>query len=316
VSGTNTPYTELLSKPEVFKLYNKNGYGIVYGEDAYTLNPVKFTFNSSISSVVALGSDERLMSSICTSLLVGISHLPRKQIYVCNGLGIDEMIFNGAVASCQGTDGSVRRFKKSEIDQLVKEIYIEYLRRRRAAEDEIIEDNAPIFAVINDLISIDKVTNDYRYPAAPVTAPNSGANNNFSAMYAAEYNLSDFTNALKGMTQSVPATPAAPAQEDPIANKTISSVIDELCQKGSAFGIYFNFSTRDLGNKFVELFKKTTNKVVFNSYTDNVSDGNYPTYLVRAILNDIQNPTKIGETAAASLFGGKVSKIRPIIHRN
>jgi hypothetical protein len=321
VSGTNTPYTELLSKPEVFKLYNKNGYGIVYGEDAYTLNPVKFTFNSSISSVVALGSDERLMSSICTSLLVGISHLPRKQIYVCNGLRSEEIIFNNAIANCQRGGDNVRRFKMSEIDQLVKEIYIEYLRRRRAAADEIIEDNDPIFAIINDLVSIDDVTNDYRYPAVVAAANLSGVNgvsagNGYDAKLAMKYNFGGASNALRGVAQPVPTAPAAPAAEDPIANKTISSVIDELCQKGSAFGIYFNFSTRDLGNKFVELFKKTSNKVVFNSYTDNVSDGNYPTYLVRAILNDIQNPTEIGETAAASLFGGKVSKVRPIIYQN
>lgn len=296
-------YSQLLQKPTEKVLRGRKTYSFVFGEDAYSLQPAEFLFNSAMSCVSAIGSDVRILSSVCRSLLIGADNLSRKKIFVCNGGGVREQIFNSAIKQCASTEGSFRKYKMNEVDLLVKDVYFEYLRRKKTEEDEIIEDNAPIFVIINDITSISKIKTNVEYDSLDDSVNCDDDND--------ELSYDEMSDGLEDVD-----TVKSEKFFEVIENRNILDIIKEICIDGASVGVYFNFSAKNSDMyEIEEIFKKTSNKLIFNDFPADLSDANCPGYIIHSMLSGIRNDAETGETIAVSIINGVASKVRPILYK-
>ena len=299
VANDDKKYEQILFNPIVKKVQNVNEYTMFFGEDVYSLRPVGFTFNSEMSCFVAIGSDARMRSSICCSLLIGIDNLKRKVIHICNGGGPRETIFNHAIDNCEckSSKHQFYKYKKNQIDLLVRNVYSEFLRRKKLEEDEIVEDYAPIFVIVNDISSISKVKTNADFQTSDSEDEEQG-----------ERSFDDMSESLLNVDAD-----NAEYFED-IYGRSILDVIKELCIDGSAVSIYFNFTSKNADcGEIEDIFKETSNKVIFNEFPADLWDANLPRYIIQSMLTGIRNAREEGETLAVSVIKGVASKIRPIL---
>lgn len=297
VKNENKTYMEIISHPIIKAVRNANVYTMFFGEDAYSLRPVGFTFNSTMSCFLAIGSDVRMLSSICCSLLIGVDNIEHKIMHICNGGGAKEYIFNDAIKHCKSSKNQVYKYKMSEIDQLVKNVYLEFLSRKKLEEDGLVVDYDPIFVIINDISSISKVK----------------ANVDLKELDSEEEEHGDYS--FDEMSESLhnESVDDKDSLED-LEGHNILDVIKELCIEGSSVSIYFNFTSKNADIYEIEdIFKKTSNKVIFNEFPADLSDANLPSYIIRSMLSSIRNDVETGETLAVSVINGVASKIRPIL---
>ena len=296
-------YLELMKSPKKKSLRAGDIYSFTFGEDAYSLKPAEFLFDFSPSAVCAIGTDNRMLSSICRSLLINADSLKQKQIYVCNGAGKREGIFNMAIENCFSSEDVIRKYRINEIDNLVKDVYIEYRRRKRAEEEELEEDYEPIFVIVNDLTSMSKIKANEGLPKTSIISNNSPLGE-LGKMLAQP--TSDATNFA---SQSDPI-------EESLNGRTILEAIREICLDGAPLGIYFNFSAKSSDAREIdEIFKRTTNKIVFNDLPADLSDANCPSYIIHSLLNSVRNDVEKGETVAVSIINGIASKVRPVLYK-
>ena len=297
VENEGKTYKEIISNPIIKAAQNFNVYTMFFGEDAYSLRPVGFTFNSAMSCFVAIGSDVRMLSSICCSLLIGIDNLEHKVMHICNGGGARETIFNNAIEHCKSSKNQFYKYKMNQIDLLVKNVYFEFLRRKKLEEDELLEDYDPIFVIVNDISSISKVKTNAEFQESDSEEEEHG-----------ERSFDDMSESLLNVE------PDDADYFEAIDGRNILDVIKELCIDGSAVSIYFNFTSKNAdGYEIEEIFKKTSNKVIFNEFPADLSDANLPRYIIQSMLSGIRNDVEKGETLAVSVINGVASKIRPIL---
>ena len=290
-------YKEIISHPIIKAAQNSNVYTMFLGEDAYSLRPVEFTFNSAMSCFLAIGSDMRMLSSICCSLLIGVDNLKHKVMHICNGGGARETIFNNAIEHCKSSKNHFYKYKMNQIDVLVKNVYFEFLRRKKLEEDELLEDYDPIFVIVNDISSISKIKTNVEFQKSDIEKEE-----------RRDLSFDDMSEALLNVE---------PNDEDNfevIEGRNILDVIKELCIDGSSVSIYFNFTSKNADNyEIEEIFKKTSNKVIFNEFPADLSDANLPRYIIQSMLSGIRNDVEKGETLAVSVINGVASKFRPIL---
>ena len=297
VKNEGKTYKEIISHPIIKAAQNANVYTLFLGEDAYSLRPVGFTFNSAMSCFLAIGSDVRMLSSICCSLLIGVDNLEHKIMHICNGGGAREAIFNNAIEHCKSSKNHFYKYKMKQIDLLVKNVYFEFLRRKKLEEDELVEDYEPIFVIVNDISSISKVKTNVEFQKSDSEEEEHGAlsfDDMSEALFNVESNDADNFEAIEG--------------------RNILDVIKELWVDGSSVSIYFNFTSKNADNyEIEEIFKKTSNKVIFNEFPADLSDANLPRYIIQSMLSGIRNDVEKGETLAVSVINGVASKFRPIL---
>ena len=93
-------------------------------------------------------------------------------------------------------------------------------------------------------------------------------------------------------------------------------VIKEICIDGASVGVYFNFSAKNSDlYEIEEIFKKTSNKLIFNDFPADLSDTNCPGYIIHSMLSGIRNDVETGETIAVSIINGVASKVRPVLYK-
>lgn len=301
-TNTGKTYAKLLQNPTEKRTQYEDSYSFVFGEDFYSLEPMKFTLDSSTTGgIVACGTDSRMRSSICRNLLIGVDNLKRKKIYVCNGGGIREQIFNEAINNIKSKD-SLIRYKSSEIDELISVIYTEFLKRRKALEDEIVEDNDPVFIIINDISSIVKIAENIVYKTE-----NKDVENKTVVDDTEEENVDKMVSAIKKKFDLLD-------EEKNINNRYILDIIYDIFNNGATVGIYLSFSTSNLAvQKLNSILSdaKTTNKIFFN-------EGNFDycvSRIISSMLDEIKNKdANKGETMAVSVINGVQSKVRPVLY--
>ena len=308
-----TTYQHLIEKPKISidRTTGENSYSFVFGEDAYSLDVKTVTLTPKPSSVCAYGSDTRIMSSISGSILMSASNLNDCRIYVCNGFGPKETIFNAIIRDCKNKTGVID-YAPKDIDSLVIEIYSELNRRRNLVEAGEYVDYQPIFVIINNFSNIMKIQNNMEFkqnesrdsmpPTQDIVATN------FDELDLLVQGCNDeFLN--KKNTISI-------QDADSIYGRRIMDVISDIAAYGPAVGIYFNVVTKDLTNSRLQnMFKDTTNKIFFNDVAlDNTSTNGLSRYLIRSILGSVRNDIESGETFVVSILDGKISKVRPVLY--
>lgn len=299
-ANTGETYAELLQNPTEKRTRSEESYSFVFGEDFYSLEPMKFTLDSSTTGgIVACGTDSRMRSSICRNLLIGVDNLKRKKIYVCNGGGIREQIFNEAINNIKSKD-SLIRYKSSEIDVMISVIYTEFLKRRKSLEDEIVEDNDPVFIIINDISSIVKIAENMVYKTENKDVEKK------TVVDSTEEEI--FDRAISGIKKEINLLD----EEENINNRYILDIIYDIFNKGATVGIYLSFSTSNLAiQKLNNILSDATNKMFFNEGNLYYSGSR----IISSMLDEIKNKdTEKGETMAVSVINGVQSKVRPVLY--
>ena len=135
-----------------------------------------------------------------------------------------------------------------QIDLLVRNVYFEFLRRKKLEEDGLVEDYDPIFVIINDISSITKVKTNAEFQTSDSEEEEPG-----------ERSFDDMSESLLNVESD------DAEYFEAIEGRNILDVIKELCIDGSAVSIYFNFTSKNADcYEIEEIFKKTKREKNFS----------------------------------------------------
>ena len=164
--GAQETYQDVLKEVKA-----QNGiYDAVLGEDVYRMSPFHIRFSQhENSSVLFLGSDKQMASSLCTSVALSLLR-QNVQVHLFNA---DRTRISEGYESfphpfmdlCQnvGTFGSkMQNYRLDQLKDVLKEMYSEYLRRQSIVQRTDEEDPAfsAIILIVNDLFGIESFTSN------------------------------------------------------------------------------------------------------------------------------------------------------------
>lgn len=334
-------FDTLLKAPKINQIDGFERYRFIYGEDCYSLNPAEIVVDSNAqSTTVIAGSNIRMSSSVVCSILYGVSKLIQKNIHICKGQGRNTIIDNALSQLSDAKDFNL--YKATDIDYMIKELYGEYLRRKKHLEEETFTyEEAPIFTFITDVNSIDKVKTQREIgEMLDYNGVNKNNPNNQVPKQGVIYDISeddpdeyidpdDIDSDIFDQLGTDLASVADNEQQmfteqghdgydeilDRIGNRTIANVLEELCSDGNAVNMFFVLTVTDLTNQSLgNIFTDARNQIVFNSAPKNI-------YFKESssIINDMLKQTQpekkeATQSLAVSCIDGNVSKVRPVLH--
>lgn len=291
----------------------KAGRGIcsaVIAEDVYRMIPLRIDFSQhENSSVLLLGSDKQLASSLCSSFVLSLA----KQgvlIHLFNGdrTKVQEeydTIEHSFMYVCKNADvlgTKVKNHHLNEFSAVLKEIYSEYLRRQKLyqkAEDEDSE-FAPMFLVINDLFAIEAFTN-----SEIVEGESENETNNDSSVGSSNLSNIDLDAVFEGL---IKPTRSGSFREN------VQSILSTLLKNGWRQNMHLILAIK--GDPYTwrnsRVISDTSKIILFN--TTDYADQMENTYYLKEMLKNISND---GEEETMAIWSNKktFSKIRPIIYK-
>ena len=145
-------------------------FNTVIGEDAYRMTPLQVRFSQNEnSSLLLLGSDKQISSSLCASIVLSLS---RQSVMVHLFNGDRTKVQDGTEAYphafmylCQNIGeqrGSIRNHRMNEFVDVMSQLYAEFLRRQTQVQEADDEDPTfePMFLVVNDLFAIESFSSN------------------------------------------------------------------------------------------------------------------------------------------------------------
>ena len=334
-------FDALLKAPKIHRIDGFERYRFIYGEDCYSLNPAEIVVDSNAqSTTVIAGANIRMSSSVVCSILYGVSKLRQKNIYFCKGQGRGTIIDN--TLSQLSDDAGVCSYKAVDIDHMIKDLYDEYLQRKKRLEEGIfVGDNVPIFVFITDVNSIDKVktnreigrllvSNSVNKDKLNTQHPNQGAIYEISENDPDEYvDPDDIEGDIFDQICTDLALVADDEQQmlteenveeydevlDRIGDRTIAKVLEELCSDGNAVNMFFVLTVTDLTNQSLgNIFTDARNQIVFNSAPKNIYFKESSSIINNMLKQTQPEKKETTQSLAVSCIDGNVSKVRPVLH--
>lgn len=328
VSDKNEYYSDLIKNPFVYETNTgKKEYRFTIGEDVRSLNPVGITYDTKPgSSVCILGSDERLRSSLLSSIMLSSIQLDKKKVYICDGSNGEDRLFDSIVGS-QKEATDVQVYSDDNVDELFQLVYSEYLTRVKNQKEGIIQEYQPIFVIINRIAEIEKIADDVMC----VFSASKNEKRTVAGLRVSSSNKNLETEPLKKSMdrfyevrkrkeakESNSSTQATPNRL--IEGKKISELITELIKNGSRRGIYLTISTYEIDSKLIaEIYKSAEYKVIFKSI--NLKSQPYECRLnkleelVNKLSTNINDDGKsLEETKALFISRGNNIIFRPILY--
>lgn len=295
---------------EMESIHSMNGfYEALIGEDVYRMSPWKIKFSQhENSSVLLLGSDKRIASSLCASVAVS---LIRQNVKVHLFNGDRTKITEGGepmphpfMYVCQNIAASgniqVSNHRLDQLKDVLKETFSEYLKRQALVQKADDEDPefGPLFIVINDLFGIESFSNndiiesDSKDSNEPET---SGRGFNF------DYDV---------FKQNSPS-----GKEEGQFREGLQNVMSVLLKNGYRYNMHVILAIK--GNhatwRTSRITSDVSNIIFFNDaydYADQVENAYYLKEMLKNVSNDGRE-----ETMAVSVTRKSFSKIRPIIYK-
>ena len=287
----------------------QNGiYDAVLGEDVYRMSPFHIQFSQhENSSVLLLGSDKQMSSSLCTS--VALSFLKQNvQVHLFNGDRTRttdgyESVPHPFMYLCQNIGASGSRMQSHRLDQLkdvVKEMYSEYLNRQAIVQRA--DDEDPVFPaiilIVNDLFGIESfisneiIENSAVEKASPASRPGS---------FNFDYDIfSDQT--------------PAPSQKEGQFREGIQNIVSTIVKNGYRYNLHMVLaikgdpSTWRTGRSVTSI----NNIMLFNDteFADQIENS----YYLKEMLKNI---SKDGEPETVAVWASRksFSKVRPVIYK-
>ena len=289
------------------------------GEDSYSLKPRTITYSTTNdSNVFLVGSSKIILSSLLSSLLLGIIKSNYK-IYLCNGALMEENMYNSIYDMCDEYNENIKKYKIGDIDKCIADVYREYMYRdEKMSNDEYI--CSPMFVFLNAFDSNNKVSQDVK-----ISFSNSQQNNNLNRKSDSELTnngLPDFMNQFNKIERR--------SETKSLEDIQLLKAIQKVLENGNKYNIYFIISLKSTWyREFEKNIQDSNNVIVFN-------EANYSTfannYSMKSILADIkQDSTKrsiteseefddveeIDNESFAVLYRKTMSnKFRPVIFKN
>lgn len=289
--GTQEHYADIISR----SMCINNIHNAVIGEDVYRMSPLNVKFSQyENSSLLLLGSDKQISSSICTSIGLSLS----KQNVTVHLFNADrtkirsgyEAVPHSFMYFCQNIGASHPMMHNYRLDQLrdvVGDIYKEYLTRQdiiqHLEDDET--DFSPIFLIINDLFGIECFNSNEQIL---IGKPEETKENREESSFI------------------------IPIYHQNTGNREeIQIVMNTLLNKGYRYNIHLILAMRESSNWRSLSRNDVVNTIYFNS-TD-VSNQQSNLYYIKEMLKNISNHDG-SETRIVWVHKNTISKVRPIIY--
>lgn len=275
---------------------NNGIYSVLIGEDAYRMTPKFLQFSPNYNStVLLLGDDKEIASSICTSI---VSSLKRQNVnaYLFNGdktkVQVDgQSLPHPFMAFCQILSQDFPRlqdYKPSQFGEILKGIYQEYLDRNKQAQesDDDIPMFSPIFLIVNDLLNIDSFAHNEQIQMGGKEEQPQQSGLSFGIV---------MPNMGGGSTSQT----------------NIQEIIRTLCSNGYRYNIHLILAIKGQPSAWRSGTVSEAGTVILFNKTQFAQEMEN-SYLIKELLKNIANGTD-NETMAVSVSKHTYSKIRPII---
>ena len=283
-------------------------YEAVLGEDVYRMSPFQIQLSQyENSSVLLLGSDKQMASSLCTSIALSLMR-QNVQVHLFNGDRTRisdgyESVPHPFMYLCQNIRGSGSDMQTHRLDQLkdvLKEMYSEYLNRQAIVQKADDEDPTfpAIILIVNDLFGIESfISNEIIESsgvekAAPTSKPG-GFNFNYDIFSDQSLESGQVTGQFREGIQNIVSTI--------VKNGYRYNLHMVLAIKGDPSIWRTGRSVTNINN--IMLFNDT-------EYADQIENSYYLKEMLKNISNDGE-PETVAVWASRKSF----SKIRPIIYR-
>ena len=296
-------------KDELLNLKSNNDmYDVVLGEDIYRMSPfhIRFTQNEN-SSLLLLGSDKLISSSLCTSIAASLQRQNvRLHLFNADRTRVSdgyETVPHPFMYFCQSINGASMNIQSHRLDQLkdvLKEMYSEYLIRQAIVQGA--EDEAPAFSsivlIINDLFGIESFNNN------EIVEGNTSAEEENNLVKEND----DFNFSLFDSPELTSRNSSGQFREG------LQSIITILLKNGYRYNLHLVLAIK--GDPATwrtgRSFTSATKTILFNDteYADYFDNSYYLKEMLKNIANDRDE-----ETVAVWAGRKSFSKIRPIIFK-
>ncbi len=313
VQGQEYSYGSLLSG----KI--KNNYGTfesIIGEDSYRMTPHKVQFSQNDnSSVLLLGNDRMVASSLCTSIVIALSNQKCKT-YIFNADRSRIQNDNGSIPHpfmyyCQNAvekNGYVIYNRLDKFKDIITELYEIFLERQIEIQKTEYEDPVfePLFLIVNDLFAIES------FSSREMISNNNGNKiDEFDDLLDSEL---DFSTGYKMHSIFDDNTSNSKETDKKYFSENIQWIMSQLLRNGYRYNIHMVLAIKGDPSTWnsLEISSELRNVVLFNSteYADSRIENSY---YVKEMLKNISNESE-GETMAVWYSKRKLSKLRPIIY--
>lgn len=306
--GKDIRYAEILSGLK----YNNGVYKAVVGEDVYRMSPLNIFFSpNENSSVLFLGSDKKIASSLCTSTAVSLITQGAK-VHLFNGDRSKVQDGNNAISHpfmylCQCASEAGGKAENHRLDQLsdvLRSLYTEYLKRQALVQKAETEDPSfdPIFLIINDLFGIESfIKNDMieSNTESTIKEETKGMGLNLVDL--------DFDYSFKGITGE------SERKESGQFRETIQTIMSNLIKNGYRYSIFMVLAIKGdpMTWRNAYIASEINNVILFNDteYADQIENA----YYLKEMLKNISSNGN-EETMAVWSSKKTFSKVRPIIY--
>lgn len=287
-------------------------YAAIVAEDAYRMSPLRINFSQhENSSVLLLGSDKQIASSLCSSFVLSLAR-QKVAMHLFNGDRIKAQDEKGTVTHpfmyiCQNADAlgaNIMNHHLTEFSDVLKGVYAEYLKRQALYQKEEDEDPEfePLFLVINDLFAIEAFSNNEMVKG-------DAASEMDNVVPGAAFDLTniDLDVEFADFTASKSANKGS-------FRENMQTILSTLLKNGWRQNIHLILAIK--GDPYTwrnsRVVSETSNIVLFNrtEYADQMENA----YFLKEMLKNISNE---GEYETMAIWSNRktFSKIRPIIYK-
>lgn len=253
----------------------------IVGENCYTLDPVEFSFTRRANCACAVvGSNHQISSSLMTSLLMQLNK-PQNKLYIADGkFDCEDLPFAIACNALKLSEAKDRIFYKvKDINLMIKDVWTEFVVRRRDRDNEVVREYQPVFIFINDLDGFEKYKDNIM-------------------LHFGQDEEDERDDPFAELDRS----------DDQINEKRIEAALTEIFKQGYRLNMYLIISLAE-HSPFHEYFKMTENTAFFNETN---LDGVDNAYLLKDLLGSIRGQ----ETFAYARLRQVDTKIRPILYNS
>lgn len=285
----------------------------IVGEDAYRMSPLEMHFSQhENSSVMFLGSDKQIASSLCASVACSLSR-QNTEVHMFNGdrTRIQEdydTVQHAFMYVCQqigSYSGMMKNHRLNELKDVLKMIYSEFLKRQamvQMADDEDPE-FSPLFLIINDLFALES------FAANEMVENSDDGMNTASSTGGFDFlNFGDGNDIFSG-NNSANNSSSGKFREN------VQNIISTLVKSGWRYNIHAVLAIKGDPSAWrnSRVLSEVPNTVLFNQseHADQFENSFYLKEMLRNISSD-------GEDETMAVLAGKnrtYSKIRPIIYK-
>lgn len=300
---------------EAFSAIKKrNGvYSAVIGEDVYRMRPLSIMFSQNEnSSVLFLGSDKAIASSLCTSTAISLMRQNVK-VHLFNGDRTrlqegNESWQHPFMCLCQfaaESGGNLENHRLDQLKDLMRNLYEEYHNRQALVQKAEFEDPVfePIFLIINDLFGIEGFTNNEMIENSIASNQAERADDNGYAYTDLPFGYSIDSSDM-----------GSPKKETGYFRETIQKIMSDILKNGYRYNMHVVLAIKGDPSiwRNAHVSSGVNSIVLFNDteYADQIENA----YYLKEMLKNISNDG--GEETMAVWFGKKTfSKLRPIIYK-